>query len=216
MKKRKSEPSQKRHLQGSQLLEHSPSHLLHRVLQIALDIYAEETGENALTQRQFALLLATDSDDGMTQTELVRYTGIDRSTLADMVARMITKGLLVRERSTTDARANVVRLSDAGRAALVEMQPKVGAADERILSLLSPPKRESFLKLLRKIAAVRDEPVVEDEATEAEPKKAPKAKKGDKKKKKVKAGKKSKEKVDIADLPMPELSDGADDSESQT
>ncbi|MFY8209459.1 MAG: MarR family transcriptional regulator, partial [Caulobacter sp.] len=29
---------------GAGLLERSPSHLLHRVLQLALDIYAEECG----------------------------------------------------------------------------------------------------------------------------------------------------------------------------
>ena len=39
-------------------LERSPSHLLHRVLQLALDIYAEECGEAGVTQRQFAVLAA--------------------------------------------------------------------------------------------------------------------------------------------------------------
>ena len=48
------------------------------------------------------------------QTDLVRATGIDRSTLADLVARMTTKGLLERERSTIDARAKAVKLSEAG------------------------------------------------------------------------------------------------------
>ena len=36
----------------------SPSHLMHRVLQLALDIYSEETGPDGLTQRQFAVLEA--------------------------------------------------------------------------------------------------------------------------------------------------------------
>jgi len=36
----------------------SPSHLMHRVLQLALDIYAEEAGPDGLTQRQFAVLEA--------------------------------------------------------------------------------------------------------------------------------------------------------------
>jgi hypothetical protein len=80
-------------------LERSPSHLLHRVLQLALDIYAEECGEAGVTQRQFAVLAAVAENEGVTQTGLVRATGIDRSTLADMVARMITKGHLERQRS---------------------------------------------------------------------------------------------------------------------
>jgi hypothetical protein len=39
-------------------LDRSPSHLLHRAVQLALDIYAEELGAGAITQRQFAVLAA--------------------------------------------------------------------------------------------------------------------------------------------------------------
>src|SRR5690606_2096457 len=114
----------------------SPSHLMHRVLQLALDIYAEETGPAGLTQRQFAVLEAVSQKSGLTQTDLVRATGIDRSTLADLVARLTTKGLLDRVQSTIDARAKAVSLSAAGEAALDAARPRVEAADKRILSLL--------------------------------------------------------------------------------
>ena len=36
---------------GGLALQRSPSHLLHRALQLALDIYTEETGPDAVTQR---------------------------------------------------------------------------------------------------------------------------------------------------------------------
>ena len=68
-------------------LAESPSHLMHRALQLALDIYAEEAGPDGLTQRQFAVLEAVAARSGLTQTDLVKATGIDRSTLADLVAR---------------------------------------------------------------------------------------------------------------------------------
>ena len=106
----------------------SPSHLMHRALQLALDIYAEETGADGLTQRQFAVLEAVSLKAGLTQTELVRMTGIDRSTLADLVTRMTAKGLLERERSTLDARAKAVRLSTEGAARLEAARPLVDAA----------------------------------------------------------------------------------------
>lgn len=137
-------------------LERSPSHLLHRVLQHALDIFETEVGDGALTQRQFAVLTAVEADEGLTQTDLVRATGIDRSTLADLVARMIAKGLLGRERSSADARANVVRLTDAGRAALAETAPKVAAADARILALLPGKSRSTFVKLLAALSAAAE------------------------------------------------------------
>jgi len=137
-------------------LASSPSHLMHRALQLALDIYAEETGSDGLTQRQFAVLEAVSMKSGLTQTDLVRATGIDRSTLADLVSRMTTKGLLDREKSVVDARAKAVRLSVAGQTALDAARPKVEAADKRILSLLPKGKREGFLDLLAELAGEAD------------------------------------------------------------
>ena len=137
-------------------LDRSPSHLLHRTLQVALDLYAEEFGPAGITQRQFAVLAAVESREGLTQTELVGLTGIDRSTLADMVARMITKGLLERQKSPTDARANSVRLTAEGHNVLTEAQPKMEAVDTRLLKMLSGSKREVFAGLLRDLVAAGD------------------------------------------------------------
>lgn len=135
---------------GIAALDRSPSHLLHRALQRALDLYAEEFGEAAITQRQFAVLAATEANEGATQADLVRITGIDRSTLADMARRMIEKNLLERERSAVDARANAVRLTDAGRAALIEASPRMAAVDARVLKLISGGgRRSAFVSLLQ-------------------------------------------------------------------
>ena len=134
----------------------SPSHLIHRALQLALDVYSAEMGPDGLTQRQFAVLEAVSHKAGLTQTDLVRATGIDRSTLADLVARMTTKGLLDREKSTLDARAKAVRLSPAGEAALEAARPRVEAADKRIMGLLPKGKRDVFLDLLGELAGEAD------------------------------------------------------------
>jgi len=134
----------------------SPSHLMHRALQLALDIYSDEAGPDGLTQRQFAVLEAVSQKSGLTQTDLVRATGIDRSTLADLVSRMTTKGLLDREKSTLDARAKAVRLSEQGQTALDDARPRVEAADKRIMALLPKGKREGFLDLLAELAGEAD------------------------------------------------------------
>ena len=133
----------------------SPSHLMHRALQLALDIYAEEAGP-------------------------------DGSTLADLVARMTTKGLLERERSTLDARAKAVRLSEAGAAALEAARPKVEAADKRILALLPKAKRDGFLARLAELAGAADAAPDKAKAELKAAKKAAKlAKKADKPKLKL-------------------------------
>lgn len=137
-------------------LARSPSHLLHRALQHALDIYVDSAGAGAPTQRQFAVLAAVAGNEGLTQTDLVRATGIDRSTLAELVARMIGKGLLARERSAADARANTVRLTEVGRSALAQAAPKVAEADERILALVPARARDGFLSVLAALSAAAE------------------------------------------------------------
>ena len=164
----------------------SPSHLMHRALQLALDIYADEAGPDGLTQRQFAVLEAVSHKAGLTQTDLVRATGIDRSTLADLVSRMTTKGLLDRERSTIDARAKAVRLSEAGQAALDAARPRVEAADKRILALLPKARRDSFLIMLAELAGEADAAPVKAKADLKAAKKAARdAKKAEKHAKKA-------------------------------
>ncbi len=183
MAKLKTKPGSKKagkKIEASRALDRSPSHLLHRALQLALDIYAEETGPDAVTQRQYAVLAAVAAQEGLTQTDLVRATGIDRSTLADLVARMIGKTLLARQRSTADARANTVRLTDPGRAALEAAKPRVAAADARIMKLLPTRKRDAFLDVLREMGRVAE--------TMGEPEE-PAAAAKTKKKKKTKAAK---------------------------
>ncbi len=136
-------------------LDKSPSHLLHRALQRALDIYAETSGPSAVTQRQYAVLAAVAAHEGLTQADLVRSTGIDRSTLAELVARMLGKDLIARERSSDDGRANTVTLTDKGRTALSEAQPRADAADDAILRLIPSGKRGGFLAGLRALSAER-------------------------------------------------------------
>ena len=136
-------------LKKASALERSPSHLLHRAVQLALDIYADEFGPGGLTQRQFAVLAAAGEHQGATQSDLVRITGIDRSTMAEMAARLIAKGFLERQRSTSDARANAVSLTPAGRATLDEARPKMAQADARLLKLIAGGgRRQRFLALL--------------------------------------------------------------------
>jgi DNA-binding MarR family transcriptional regulator len=67
-------------------LDQSPTHLIHRVAQCAGQIF--DTGERDLSPRQVAVLSTVGENEGLSQTDMVALTGIDRSTLADLVARL--------------------------------------------------------------------------------------------------------------------------------
>ena len=134
-------------------LDHSLTHLIHRVGQCATDAFQRYAGDLQITARQFAVLMAIARMDGASQMDVVKMTGIDRSTLADMVGRMLAKGLIERQRSKVDGRAYALSLSDAGRAALFQSVPAAAQADEVLLGALDTGAREQLLQALHAVLA---------------------------------------------------------------
>lgn len=132
-------------------LEASPLHLLHRAGQCAGDVFLAEAARAGLTPRQFAILHEISVDEGLSQTRLVERTGIDRSTLADVMRRLVKKGVVQRRRTREDARAYAVKLTDAGRRVLQDAAPLVTRADERLLEALPPARRARFVETLNEI-----------------------------------------------------------------
>jgi DNA-binding MarR family transcriptional regulator len=130
----------------------APGHLLRRCQQRAVEIFMEEIGPARLTPRQFALLLTLAQRPGLTQTELVEKTGIDRSTVGDMIDRLVRRGLVRRRRSGRDQRANTLAILPAGTAALRDALPAVERAQLRILAPLPPAMRNTFIAALRLMA----------------------------------------------------------------
>ena len=126
-------------------LNRSPIHLLHRAGQCAGDVFQAEMKIEGLTPRQLAVLMTVAQNEGLSQTGLVERTGIDRSTLADIVRRMQRKGLLQRRRTREDARAYAVKLTDEGRRVLRTAEPLAKKVDERILDALPGKQREQFI-----------------------------------------------------------------------
>jgi DNA-binding MarR family transcriptional regulator len=141
---------------GSFELAESPSHLMRLCQQYYGDLYARESGARDLTKQQFTLLCALEHQDGVSQTVLVETTGIDRSTLAEMVRRMRERGLLSRERTEEDMRANAVAITQGGRKALKSARLAAERAERMFLEALPAPERPRFVKLLATIAAASD------------------------------------------------------------
>jgi DNA-binding MarR family transcriptional regulator len=132
-------------------LDSSPLHLLHRAGQCAVEVFHAEVGIEVWTPRQYAVLIAVAQHEGLSQTSLIERTGIDRSTLADVVQRLLKKGLIQRRRTREDARAYAVRLTDAGVRMLEQLEPIARRVDERVLEALPGQQRERFVADLNAI-----------------------------------------------------------------
>ena len=136
---------------GGKAAEASTIHLLHRAGQCADEMFAQKTGKSDLTPRQFAVLNTVAKVEDVSQTGLVEATGIDRSTLADIVRRLVERGLLTRKRTKQDARMYAVRLSAAGRSAVESAAPAASATNEALLAALPQGQRAAFVSALQRI-----------------------------------------------------------------
>jgi DNA-binding MarR family transcriptional regulator len=141
---------------GGLELAGTPSHLLRRCNQYFGDLFAQESGDKDLTKQQYLVLTALDQHDGASQTALVEATGIDRSTLAEMVRRMLSRGLLSRSRTQGDGRANEVFISHAGRRVLRSARLAAERAERGLLDPLPPAERIRFVRSLALIAAAAE------------------------------------------------------------
>ena len=137
-------------------LGRSPYRMLKRAAQFAAQIFSGESGEAGLTPRQYTVLLAVEQNEGISQTALVKLTGIDRSTLADLVARLMAQGYLQRRRSKEDGRTNALRNTALGKKLLKTAQPGADEVDRMILAKIPPAHRRSFLDALNALADEMD------------------------------------------------------------
>ena len=132
--------------------------LLHRANQIATERFADALGEDDVTARQLQVLAAIESNEGLSQTAIVNSTGIDRSTLADIVRRLSKRKLIERRRSKDDARAYVVKLTAPGRRVLADGSPALGTVETGMLAALPAKQRTDFLAALEKVVASGEVP----------------------------------------------------------
>lgn len=106
-----------------------------------------------VTTTQYAVLVAAAERDGLSQQDIINATGIDRSTVSQVVQLLIRKGLLKRRRTRHDARAYAISLTDAGRRVLEASEPIVGRIEEALVEALPATRAKAFISNLRTIVA---------------------------------------------------------------
>ena len=109
-----------------------------------------------VTSVQFGVLLALDSDPGMSQRELCETLDLDRSTIAEIVTRLQRRGLIERERHAVDRRRNILTLSPTGRAELATLLPRVERVDEVLVGGMTPEDGEELRRLLSMMLETMD------------------------------------------------------------
>lgn len=130
--------------------DYSIMHLMHRAAQGTDALFGKKA--KGLTPRQFVVLDTLQKMGTASQTDLVRKTGIDRSTMADVIQRLMGKNLVHRKRSVMDARAYEVTLTTKAQKMLDELRAAVEEIDQIILDAVPERERKGFVSGLHTLA----------------------------------------------------------------
>ena len=132
--------------------------ILHRASQCADELFHIEAGDLDITPRQFAVLEGIAAQEGLSQTDLVERTGIDRSTMGGLIQRLLKKRLVTRRKTEGDARTYELAVTIEGRVAVEQAKHIAHRVNRKLLSALPPNKAREFLPSLELIVVVASRP----------------------------------------------------------
>ena len=120
----------------------SPLSLMHLLSRQADQLFAQHVAGGGLSSREYVVLEAVANADGLNQTAIMAATGLDRSSTADVVRRMVGKGHLRRRRTKRYIRQYAVRLTSEGRERFRAGQAAARAAEEHFRAINQTPERD--------------------------------------------------------------------------
>lgn len=110
------------------------------------------TADLGLTPGRFGMLVLIEANPGVTQSELARAVGLDRSTMVALLDQLEDRRLVAR-RQGEDRRTNGLWLTAAGQRLLGKMKRRVAAHEARVAARLTRAERALLLGALRRLAA---------------------------------------------------------------
>jgi len=127
-------------------------YLLRRAQQLHVATWARIVSTD-ISSVQYSILVVLDREGELSQRELCDEVDLDRSTIADLVARMERRGLIARRRDPEDARRKTVGLTDHGRAERMRLQPLVDQVEDALTGALPSHARDCLRDTLRMMLA---------------------------------------------------------------
>ncbi len=132
-----------------------PGHLLRRALQ-AMNVLWNAEVSHSITSPQFAALNALYREPSIDQRTLGERISLDRSTTAEVVARLSAKGLIKATRDVRDGRRKTIQLTSRGEAALQRLIPRTRVMTSRLVGALDKQQQADLLRLLTAVVAAND------------------------------------------------------------
>ncbi|HEV7626169.1 MAG TPA: MarR family winged helix-turn-helix transcriptional regulator [Streptomyces sp.] len=133
-----------------------PGHLARRLQQAHSLLWGAMVSEE-YTSPQFAVLNALEEKPGIDQRTLSEHVHLDRSTIADLVARLAGRDLVERVRDPMDGRRNVLKLTAGGRKVHGKLVTRTARMNRVFLAPLDGQEQETLLRLIARVAGAAEE-----------------------------------------------------------
>jgi DNA-binding MarR family transcriptional regulator len=125
-------------------------YLIRRAQQAHVATWQREVSTE-VTSVQFGVLNVLAGAPGASQQHLVERLDLDRSTIADIVARLERRGLIERIRDGSDKRRNVLYMTPQGETELATLLPRVARVDDVLTRGLTDPEKAELRRLLTEV-----------------------------------------------------------------
>jgi MarR family transcriptional regulator, organic hydroperoxide resistance regulator len=122
--------------------------LLHRAAQRMRGATGELAERHGLQLRDYIVLSALDKTPNLTQAELAKALGLDRTTLMTQLDRLERMDLVVRRADPRDRRIRIPEITEAGNNLRAKVASACDSAEAAVLSGFSPDRVRIFRQML--------------------------------------------------------------------
>lgn len=129
----------------------NPARALNRISRLITRYFDRKLVAAGVNVAYLAVLGPLSATTSMSQKELASSAGSSQAAIAELLARMVTEGLLDRVRDSSDRRQIQFSLAAKGKALMPEIMNVIGDGNAEVFSSLGDDGLELLLTLLKRI-----------------------------------------------------------------
>jgi DNA-binding MarR family transcriptional regulator len=107
--------------------------------------------EGIVTAHQ-VILFVLAQEDGLPSAEIAKRAGMSQSRLTGLVDKLVSKGMVRREKADTDSRVHIVFITDQGTALVTRTAGQARGLNEELLKPFSESERDTIARFLKHVS----------------------------------------------------------------
>ena len=113
--------------------------------------FSGSVGRDGISAPQFGTLLLIEANPDISQSAVAEALRFDRSSLVQIIDRLESRGLVVRNVSPSDRRSHALRLTDDGAEELSKLKTMALKHEADVAAALNEEERAQLIALLAKV-----------------------------------------------------------------